>query len=92
MYQRLAEVRSERVRTGLQAGEETVRRNQQLIKLRDDMPCELPWEELAARKSDAEELRRLYGGWGFNNLLRELPQETPPKMEDLFQEPAHAGG
>ena len=86
MYQRLAEVRSERVRTGLQAGEETVRRNQQLIKLRDNMPCELPWEELAARKSDAEELRRLYGGWGFKNLLRELPQETPPKTEDLFHE------
>jgi DNA polymerase-1 len=91
MYERLEEVKSARVRTGLQAGEETVRRNQQLIRLREIMPCELPLEELEPRESDAEELRRLYAGWGFKNLLQELDQETLPKTEDLFHEPAHAG-
>jgi len=91
LYKRLAEVRSERVRTGLQAAEETVRRNQQLIKLRDDMPCELPWEDSAARPGDAEELRRLYGGWGFKNLLLELEPITLPKTEDLFRQTVPAG-
>jgi DNA polymerase-1 len=91
MYGRLAEVRSERVRTGLQAAEEAVRRNQQMIKLKDTMPCEWPWEDLAARESDAEELRRLYTGWGFKNLLRELEETALPKTEDLFHEKAAAG-
>ena len=90
MYKRLAEVRSERVRTGLQAAEEVVRRNQQLIRLRNDMPYELPWEELAARESDAEELRRLYRGWGFKNLLRQLEATALPKTEELFHENATA--
>lgn len=92
MYGRLAEVRSERVRTGLQAAEEAVRRNQQLIKLKDTMPRELPWEDLAVRESDAEELRRLYAGWGFKNMLRELEETALPKTEELFHENAAAGG
>ena len=92
LYGRLAEVRSERVRTALQAAEEAVRRNQHLIRLRDNMPYELTWEDLAARECDAEELRRLYAAWGFKNLLQELEQRTLPATEDLFHEPAHAAG
>jgi DNA polymerase-1 len=90
LYERLAEVRSERLRAHLQAEEETVRRNQQLIRLRDAMRCELPLEELAALESDAEELRRLYSGWGFKNLLQTLAQTGLPDTEDLFHEHAHA--
>jgi DNA polymerase-1 len=86
MYGRLPEVRSERVRTRLQAAEETVRRNQQLIRLRDTMQCELQMEDLAVWESDAEELRRLYSGWGFKNLLLALEQTNLPKTEDLFHE------
>lgn len=92
LYQRLAEVRSERVRAGLQAAEEKVRRNQELIRLRDTLPHELALEDLAVRESDAEELRRLYSGWGFKHLLQSLPPGTLPETEDLFHEPAHAGG
>jgi len=89
LYERLPEVASERLRARLQAAEETVRRNQQLIRLRDTMRCELPWEELADRESDAEELRRLYAGWGFKHLLQGLEQTTAPKTEDLFHELVH---
>ncbi len=88
MYGRLPEVRSERVRTRLLAEEEAVRRNQQLIRLRDTMECDLRMEDLAVRQRDAEELRRLYSGWGFKNLLRELEETTLPKTEDLFHEQA----
>ena len=91
MYGRLAEVRSERVRTSLLAAEEAVRRNQQLIRLTDTVPCDLPWEDLAARESDAEELRRLYSDWGFKNLLQALEETTLPKTEDLFHENAATG-
>jgi len=88
MYARLPEVRSERVRARLQAGEETVRRNQQLIRLNDSMRCDLQLEDLAARESDGEQLRRLYSGWGFKNLLQALEQSNRPKTEDLFHEHA----
>jgi DNA polymerase-1 len=90
LYKRLLEVRSERLRSRLQAEEATVRRNQQLIRLKDVMQCDLPWEELAAVESDLEELRRLYSGWGFKNLLLELEQTAPPEPENLFHEHAHA--
>jgi hypothetical protein len=55
-----------------------------MIKLKDTMPCEWPWEDLAVREGDAEELRRLYSGWGFKNLLRELEETALPKTEELF--------
>ena len=45
-------------------------------------------EDLAVRQRDAEELRRLYSGWGFKNLLRELEETILPKTEDLFHEQA----
>ena len=91
MYGRLPEVRSERLRTRLQTEEERVRRNQELIRLRDVMPCDLPAEELEAGKSDAGELRRLYSAWGFKHLLLALEETARPETESLFEERAQAG-
>ena len=91
LYRRLADVRSERLRTRLQTEEETVRRNQQLVRLKDDMECELPLKDLTAGESDPEELRRLYSGWGFKNLLLSLEQAALPGAQDLFCEHARAG-
>lgn len=90
LYQRLPEVRSERLRTRLQAEEETVRRNQKLVRLGDVMRFELPLQDLAAMESDPEELRRLYSGWGFKNLLLSLEETAPAGTQDLFYEHAHA--
>jgi DNA polymerase-1 len=91
MYGRLPEVRSERLRSRLQTEEATVRRNQQLIRLGDVMPCDLPVEELEAGESDVGELRRLYSGWGFKHLLLALEETAQPETESLFDEHAHAG-
>jgi hypothetical protein len=84
VYARLPEVKSERLRTRLQAARETVRRNQQLIRLRDRLPCELRVEDLAVGRGNAEELRRLYSGWGFKNLLQTMENQVRP--DDLFHE------
>ena len=92
LYGRLAEVRSERVRTSLRTAEEAVRRNQKLIRLRDKMPSDLSMEDLLVRESDAEELRRLYSIWGFKNLLHGVEEANLPKTEELFHEHAAAGG
>jgi len=84
LYARLPEVRSDRLRTALQAAKETVRRNQQLIRLRETMQCDMQMEDLAVRRSDAEQLRRLYSDWGFKHLLQAM--HDLPHSEDLFHE------
>ena len=76
LYARLDEVKSERLRASLQAAGDTVRRNQGLIRLRDDSP-EVSLQELALRPPDERRLRELYGEWGFKGMLAALtPQAT----------------
>lgn len=74
LYARLAEVKSERTRAALQGAEAAVRRNQRLIRLREDQP-EVTLEALALRVPDRGRLRELYAGWGFRTLLEELGEE-----------------
>jgi DNA polymerase-1 len=89
LYQRLQEVRSDRLRLNLQASEEVIRRNQKLVRLNCEVPCEVSLEELACKPSDAAALRRLYVRWGFKSLLRELDQTGLPAV-DFFPETAGA--
>ena len=89
LYRRLSEVRSDRLRAGLLEAEALVRRNQQLVRLKNDMRCDFSLEDLAAKEADARELRQLFSGWGFKNLLAGL-EETLLKTQDLFHEHAHA--
>ena len=53
------------------------------------MRCDFSLEDLAAKDADAGELRQLFSGWGFKNLLAGL-EETSLKTGDLFHEHAHA--
>jgi DNA polymerase-1 len=73
----------------LQASEEVVRRNQRLVRLKCETPCEVSLEELACKPSDAAALRGLYARWGFKSLLRELEQAQLP-AGDFFPETAGA--
>jgi DNA polymerase-1 len=91
LYERLAEVKSARLRASLEAAAERVRRNQQLIRLGEGVSCDLALEDLAERGADMEALRRLYRGWGFRNLLQGLEEAAPPEMEELFDEKALSG-
>ncbi|MBU6402715.1 MAG: DNA polymerase I, partial [Verrucomicrobia bacterium] len=49
MFARLNEVKSEKLRASLLAGEALVRRNQQLVRLKDDLPLDCTLADLAAR-------------------------------------------
>jgi len=81
LYARLGEVKSERLRASLQAEGPAVRRNQELIRLRDDSP-DVPLEELALRQPIEGRLRELFTEWGFKSLLAAL---TPaPAQESLI--------
>lgn len=76
LYGRLAEVKSERVRGALAAAESDVRRNQRLIRLRDDPPA-TALADLAPREPDRGRLRELFTGWGFRGLLAALGEPAP---------------
>jgi DNA polymerase-1 len=90
LYGRLSEIGSVRLRTNLEGSEELVRRNQQLVRLKEEVVCDVSLEELTLKQSDDELLRELFAGWGFKTMLQELEQ-TRHKASDLFNEKAVAG-
>lgn len=72
LYTRLGEVKSERIRKALEASTAAVQRNQELVRLRDDLACEFSLEEMAERGPDAGRLAPLFKQWGFRSMLAEL--------------------
>ena len=72
LYARLAEVKSERIRTVLAASAEAVKRNVVLVRLKDDLPFAFELEALVEQASQPGVLRELYARWGFRSLLAEL--------------------
>jgi DNA polymerase-1 len=89
MYRRLPEVRSETLRTNLQASKEAVCRNQQLVRLYSEESCEFELEDLAVKPGDDEGLRGLFSKWGFKTMLRELEQARL-SSENLFNQEVSA--
>lgn len=83
IYRRLEEISSERLRAALRATEGDVRRNQRLIRLREDLPCAFSPADLAARAGDPAQLRELFQGWGFRSLAAEL-DAAAPQQGSLF--------
>ena len=72
LFRRLDEVKSERVRGALRGSADAVRRNRELVRLRDDLPCDFSPAELAERPADAGRLRELFARWGFKAMLAAL--------------------
>ena len=72
LYRRLAEVKSDRLRAALQASAEIVRRNLDLVRLKDDLPCDFSPEKLAVGAADVDRLGELFRRWGFKSMLSEL--------------------
>jgi hypothetical protein len=56
----------------LEAATAVVRRNQDLVRLRDNLACEFVLEQLAERAPDAVRLTPLFKQWGFRSMLAEL--------------------
>jgi DNA polymerase-1 len=69
---RLDEVKSEKIRGALRESADAVRRNRELIRLRDDLECEFSAETLAEKPMNVARLRELFERWGFKGMLAEL--------------------
>ena len=76
LYGALSEVKSDKLRANLGAAQNAVRRNRELVRLRDDLPDTFSPAALAEQPADTARLRELYRRWGFKSLLAALGEGT----------------
>ena len=69
-------MRYEEVLGALQAAEPAVRRNQRLIRLKEEEPVVAP-DDLVMKAPDKARLRELFSGWGFRSMLAALGEPAP---------------
>ena len=72
LYQRLGEVKSEKLRAALEASAADVKRNVNLVRLKDDLDCEFDADELAGKPANTGALHELFSRWGFRSMRAEL--------------------
>lgn len=83
LYQRLEEVKAEKLRESLREAAEVVRRNQRMIRLKDDLPGLAAMNALVAVEPDYGSLVQLYQRWGFKGLAAEA-EKLAHAEKDLF--------
>ncbi len=72
LYGRLEEVKSDKLRANLRVASEIVRRNRELIRLKDDLTDVWPLERTLLAPPEAPRLRTLYAEWGFRTMLERV--------------------
>lgn len=80
---RLGEVKSERLRIALESSVSAVRRNLELVRLRE-VACEFAPEQLAVRSGDREKMSRMFRHWGFKGMLVELDADASGQQVELI--------
>lgn len=84
LYARLEEVASERVRRNLQAAQGAVLRNQQLVRLREDVGEPFLQASASPAREDTRRLLELYTRWGFRTLRQELEARSGPAQGEFL--------
>ncbi len=74
LWERLAEVESERIRSRLGASRALVENNVRLIRLRRDLGCSPGWDALAVQPESPAKLRPFYERLELHSLLKGLEQ------------------
>ena len=73
LYERLAEVSSDKLRESLAVFREIVQRNIKMVQLKKDLPLGTMLADALVRLPDVSRLGQLYQEWGFKGLLASLP-------------------
>lgn len=84
LYQRLGEVASERIRQSLAGATAAVRRNQDLIRLQDDLVGDFDLADTAPGMEAVGDLMALFQRWGFRSLREELEARRGPAQGELL--------
>lgn len=77
-------LKAERLRTELMAGDETLRRNRLMVRLKCDLPDGPSLDALVPRPRDPVRLRPMYRQWNFRSLLAEIGDDLAPSQGNLF--------
>ncbi len=83
IYENPGAIKSDKLRASLLTAKDTVRRNQRLIRLRDDLPGDHAPAQFVVQPGDNEALHALYSRWGFNKLKQEL-EATQHRQTDFI--------
>lgn len=67
-------VSNARIRAALEAHRETVARNQEMVRLRSDVECDVDWAAAAVREEDASRMIPFLEALELNSLAREMRQ------------------
>ena len=84
LYERLAEVTSDRVRQNLAAAVAVVERNRELIRLRDDAGAPFNLVETAPGAEATGRLMELFERWGFRSMRLALEAQVGPAQGELL--------
>jgi DNA polymerase-1 len=84
LHGRLGEVKSEKLRAAVRGAVDAVRRNCELVRLRDDLPCEFSPGALVEKPADAGRLRELNQRWGFKGMLAALEESVGERQAVLI--------
>jgi DNA polymerase I len=80
---RLSEVKSERIQAALRGSVDVVKKNLELVRLRE-VSCEFVPEKMMPQLADIEKLRGLFRLWGFKGMLQELGGPLPEQQAELI--------
>ena len=83
LFARLAEVKSEKLRAALQGAADAVKRNLRLVQLHE-VPCDFVPEQLVIRPANREQLRELFGRWGFKGMIESLDRASSGQQAELI--------
>ena len=84
LFARLGEVKSERLRLALAGAVDLVRRNVEMVRLRDDLACDFVPADYRVKPPEADALRLLYRRWGFKGMLAALDAPVPDRQPNLI--------
>jgi hypothetical protein len=77
---RIGEVQPERIRGLVAANRAIVERNLELMRLRRDLPCDLPWDAMRVGSSDEAGLLRFFERVEFGSMAAALRPPRNPRI------------
>jgi 5'-3' exonuclease len=76
IFNELDDLKPERFRPVLAELKEAVLKNRDVVRLRTDLECGMPWHELAVQEAVTEELLAFFEKYELRGLARELRSGT----------------
>ena len=84
LLERMGEVKPAGLRERVTAAAAVIRRNLEMVRLRDDLPCEIVASHCRIGVPAVDKLRELYGRWEFKGMLAALDAAAPGGQQILI--------